>query len=152
MWIHGYTHIYVIYLSTATVNHHTYGHFRWVTKTLQRHQHMSSLTISLWPLQPVSIGIQFQPSHLNPIENHQVPNRQIHGGPRHRTVPARCQTLQHLRDWDFWWISFDQLWMESMGKWLETKSSAVVWLVVGPPLWKIWTSIGMMRFPILMGK
>ena len=22
------------------------------------------------------------------------------------------------------------------------------WLVVGPPLWKIWTSIGMMRFPI----
>ena len=22
------------------------------------------------------------------------------------------------------------------------------WLVVGPPLWKIWTSVGMMRFPI----
>ena len=22
------------------------------------------------------------------------------------------------------------------------------WLVVGPPLWKIWTSIGMMKFPI----
>ena len=26
------------------------------------------------------------------------------------------------------------------------------WLVVGPPLWKIWKSVGMMRFPILMGK
>ena len=27
-----------------------------------------------------------------------------------------------------------------------------IWLVVGPPLWKIWTSIGMMRFPIFPGK
>ena len=27
----------------------------------------------------------------------------------------------------------------------------LVWLVVGPPLWKIWKSIGMMKFPILMG-
>ena len=26
------------------------------------------------------------------------------------------------------------------------------WLVVGPPLWKIWKSIGMIRNPILMGK
>ena len=24
----------------------------------------------------------------------------------------------------------------------------ITWLVVGPPLWKIWTSIGMMTFPI----
>ena len=23
----------------------------------------------------------------------------------------------------------------------------IIWLVVGPPLWKIWTSFGMMRFP-----
>ena len=27
-----------------------------------------------------------------------------------------------------------------------------IWLVVGPPLWKIWKSIGMIRNPILMGK
>ena len=26
------------------------------------------------------------------------------------------------------------------------------WLVVGPPLWKIWKSIGMMTFPIFLGK
>ena len=26
------------------------------------------------------------------------------------------------------------------------------WLVVGPPLWKIWKSIGMIINPILMGK
>ena len=41
-------------------------------------------------------------------------------------------------------------------RWLsrvESRSFAVFspipnWLVVGPPLWKIWKSIGMMRFPI----
>ena len=27
----------------------------------------------------------------------------------------------------------------------------ICWLVVGPPLWKIWKSVGMMTFPILMG-
>ena len=27
-----------------------------------------------------------------------------------------------------------------------------IWLVVSAPLWKIWTSIGMMRFPIFLGK
>ena len=33
-----------------------------------------------------------------------------------------------------------------------TNIRLVNWLVVGPPLWKIWTSIGMIRNPILMGK
>ena len=34
----------------------------------------------------------------------------------------------------------------------KTWGFKIIWLVVGPPLWKIWTSIGMIKFPILMGK
>ena len=33
--------------------------------------------------------------------------------------------------------------------WIQcTHSTILIWLVVGPPLWKIWKSIGMMKFPI----
>ena len=34
--------------------------------------------------------------------------------------------------------------LKSQGGWFKD----TIWLVVGPPLWKIWKSIGMMKFPI----
>ena len=45
---------------------------------------------------------------------------------------------------------FFLMWNESpiVGTSIPTPVSLPFWLVVGPPLWKIWKSIGMMTFPI----
>ena len=36
--------------------------------------------------------------------------------------------------------------------WHKMSVQLCIWLVVGPPLWKIWKSMGMISNPILMGK
>ena len=65
-----------------------------------------------------------------------------------------------------WWcFSGAKSWLESevdraLKLWAEVFSTSpygwrvlkIIWLVVKPPLWKIWKSIGMMTFPIFMGK
>ena len=57
-----------------------------------------------------------------------------------------------LNNWTIEYIYYEPLTitihLKGSLKWFLTFS----WLVVGPPLWKIWKSIGMIRNPILMGK
>ena len=50
------------------------------------------------------------------------------------------------------WGNTSRIFFWTMEAFLVGKNSILIWLVVGPPLWKIWTSIGMISNPILMGK
>ena len=62
----------------------------------------------------------------------------------------RCCSLVHLNLWR-WFACFSGLLPSDFAKLhgLENRS----WLVVGPPLWKIWVrQLGWWLFPILLGK
>ena len=54
--------------------------------------------------------------------------------------PLHCRTMTHHAHHRRWWPALDRV--SSDFRLFDN------WLVVGPPLWKIWTSIGMMKFPI----
>ena len=127
-WV--YTHIYVIYLSTATVNHHRHGHFRWVTKTLQRHQHMSSLTISLWPCNRYPSVSNFNLPTGIPSKNTKCPTARSTGVrviARSRPVANHCHTCGtgtsggfHLTScgWSQWGNGWKQKAQQLSGWWL----------------------------------
>ena len=63
-------------------------------------------------------------------ENSEV---QLHGDPKHKKGTSSRRP-----------ISWGQSWPQ--------KAEMRIWLVVKPPLWKIWKSVGMISNPILMGK
>ena len=59
----------------------------------------------------------------------------------------RPRTLDKHRRTALWALP-PHRWEPRSGRRRSTSLQSFIWLVVGPPLWKIWKSIGMMRFPI----
>ena len=68
-----------------------------------------------------------------------------------RSTPLGTSKLQLLLRWRFFdWISTGPVSCQSLSRtWsFLAGHELIIWLVVWPPLWKIWKSIGMMKFPI----
>ena len=78
---------------------------------------------------------------LSPHMSLQPPNHQVH-----------CCDPTGLPDHWYYLLNVSPGWISSVGHPQNhgqlVRQSDIFWLVVGPPLWKIWKSIGMIRNPI----